>query len=168
MPGPEFSRPLAIERIGHGLDFSVQAQPEECAALAARMGLEGVLSLDCRFALKRIRIRGGEVSAVQAQGMLRARVVQVCVVSLDPFEVPVEEDFSVRFVPAGSEREDVDLEDEDEIPYEGSMIDLGEAAAEQLALALDPFPRKPGAALDPAAQDDPAGPFAALRLLRPQ
>jgi len=33
---------------------------------------------------------------------------------------------------------------------------------EQLALALDPYPRKPGAALPPELAAEPDGPFAAL------
>ena len=48
----------------------------------------------------------------------------------------------------------------------GATIDLGEATVEQLALALDPFPRKPGIALPEEAAEAPdtpircAGPFA--------
>ena len=62
---------------------------------------------------------------------------------------------------AGEERDD-DPESIDEIPYEGSTIDLGEAAAEQLALALDPYPHKPGATL-PDSDEAPRNPaFAAL------
>ena len=37
-------------------------------------------------------------------------------------------------------------DDCDTVFYTGGAIDLGEAAAETLALALDPFPRSPGAA----------------------
>jgi hypothetical protein len=46
------------------------------------------------------------------------------------------------------------------------MIDLGEATTEQLALALDPFPRKPGAEIPPEAKEAPEGPFAALGRIR--
>ncbi|MEO5866096.1 MAG: DUF177 domain-containing protein, partial [Sphingomonas sp.] len=34
----------------------------------------------------------------------------------------------------------------DTVPHDGSAIDLGEVAAETMALALDPYPRAPGAA----------------------
>ena len=165
MTTPELSRILPIERVGNGLDFDVAATPAECAALAARMGLEAIASLACRFTLKRARIRG-EIAAVLAEGRLQARITQSCVVSLDPFDADIAEDFTVRFVPEGSEREDVDLEDEDEIPYTGNAIDLGEAAAEQLALALDPFPRKPGASLPEDTAPDTRTPFAVLGRLR--
>ena len=82
-----------------------------------------------------------------------AAVTQTCVVSLDDFNATVEEVFQARFVPSGDESDDIDPESEDELPFEGNLIDLGEAAAEQLALALDPYPRLPGVEL-PAAEDE--------------
>jgi hypothetical protein len=51
-------------------------------------------------------------------------------------------------------------------------IDLGEAVAQQLAIALDPYPRAPGAGLGPdgftAGPGNTAGkqPFAALAALK--
>ena len=50
----------------------------------------------------------------------------------------------MRCVPAGQESDDADPEAPDEIGYADGMLDLGEAAAEQLALALDPYPRSAG------------------------
>ncbi len=82
-----------------------------------------------------------------------AAVVRTCVISLDEFETVVEEEFRVRFVPAGTESYDPDPDAEEEIPFTRGVIDLGETAAEQLALALDPYPRKPGAELP---QSEPA------------
>jgi uncharacterized metal-binding protein YceD (DUF177 family) len=97
---------------------------------------------------------------------LRARVVRTCVVTLEDFETLTEERFRVRFVPVGRESDDDDPESDDEIPYTAGMVDLGEAAAEQLALALDPYPRKPGAIFEPP-QDvkQEEGPFAVLAQL---
>jgi uncharacterized metal-binding protein YceD (DUF177 family) len=109
-------------------------------------------------------VRDGQ-DVVLARGALRAKVTQTCVVSLDDFDAPVEEVFQVRFVPAGQETDDMDPESDDEIPFEGNVIDLGEAAAEQLGLALDPFPRMPRVEL-PVVEDEPEQhPFAALRRL---
>ncbi len=158
---PEMSRPLPLARIGADTVFAVEASAEEQAKLASRMGLVALQALTCRFMLRR-----GEDFSVHARGQLRARVTQTCVVSLDPFEADIAEDFSVRFVPAGSERHDLDLEADDEIGYADGAIDLGEAASEQLALALDPFPRKPGAILPEAVDSPQTGHFAALALLR--
>ena len=162
---PELHRPLSLDRIGpNGLDYTVEASPAECAALAERMMLPAVLALSCSFHL----IREGR-DTVLARGVLRARVTQTCVVSLDDFDASVEEVFQVSFVPAGDETDDVDPEGEDEIPFEGNTIDLGEAAAEQLALALDPYPRMPGVELpemeEEAEPEALPNPFAALKRL---
>lgn len=164
-PEPELHRPLPADRVtSAGYTAEVVADPAECAALAARMGIPAVLALSCRF-----RLTAGQGGTILAEGALRARVSQICVISLEPFESEVAEDFRVRFVPAGSETEDEDPEADDELPYEGSAIDLGEAAAEQLGLALDPYPRAPGAVLPGEAELGSSSPFAALaRLRRPQ
>lgn len=160
---PELHRPIATDRIGvHGLELEISANPDELAALAARMQLPGIGELRCRFQLRRA---GGSVIA--AEGRLRARLTQVCVVTLDEFERELSEEFVVHFVPAGEEDEDPDPDAVDEVPYTGNAIDLGEAAAEQLALALDPYPRKPGAELADPDEADAANPFAALASRRP-
>ncbi len=158
---PELHRPLSLDRIGTlGLDMTVEAKPAECAALADRMNLPRVLALSCVFHL----IRESR-DKVLARGVLRATVTQICVVSLEEFDATIEDVFQVRFVPAGEESEDVDPESDDEIPFEGNMIDLGEAAAEQLGLALDPYPRMPGMEMPEIEEDPEPHPFAALRRL---
>jgi len=134
---PEFSRPERMTRPPP--EVRVEASAEECAALARRFGLPAVARLACRF-----RLAPAAKGAVRAEGELDALVSQVCVVTGEVFEAPVAERFAVRFVEAGSENPEPDLGDDDEIPCEGGTMDLGEAAAEQLALALDPYPRAPG------------------------
>jgi uncharacterized metal-binding protein YceD (DUF177 family) len=158
---PEFHRPFAADRVGEGVEQPVEATVAECAALAARLLIPAVLSLSCRFHLRPIR-RG----AILAEGELRARVRRDCVVTLDPFDMRLRERFRVRFVPAGRESNDEDPESDDEISYDAATIDLGEAAAEQLALALDPYPRKPDASLPELEQEAEASPFASLARLR--
>jgi Large ribosomal RNA subunit accumulation protein YceD len=159
---PELHRPIAVEHIGPGgLDVAVEANAAECAALAARMDIPAVLSLTCRFHLARDSAGG-----LLAHASLTARVVQTCVVSLEDFAAPVEEHFAVRCVPAGEESDDADPGALDEIAYADGVLDLGEAAAEQLALALDPYPRAPGAVLPDIQDEAPAGPFDALAARR--
>ena len=84
-------------------------------------------------------------------------------VSLDEFTTAVDETFQVHFVPAGTETDDPDPESVDEIGYANDVLDLGEAAAEQLGLALDPYPRRPDAELPAFEAEEEQGPFAALR-----
>ncbi len=50
----------------------------------------------------------------------------------------------------------VDLESDAAEPFDGDAIDIGEAVAQQLALALDPYPRAPGVSLE--WKDDAANP----------
>jgi uncharacterized metal-binding protein YceD (DUF177 family) len=159
---PELHRPVAVDRIGSaGLEMTVEASAAECAALAQRMQVPGVLELHCTF-----RVERDLADALLVHGRLRARVMQICVVSLEDFSATVDESFTFRCVPAGTESDDADPAAIDEIGYADGMLDLGEAAAEQLALALDPYPHAPGAVL-PALPDEPdPSPFAALGSLR--
>lgn len=168
---PELHRPTATDRIPMtGTTLEVTAANDELKAIAARLNIPSVGRLTCRFVLTRplatgTRRREGEIVA---EGVMRASLIRECVVSLEPFPVRIEEKFRVRFVPAGSESDDEDPESDDELVYEGADIDLGEALVEQLALSLDPYPRKPGAVLPPEASDAEDSPFAALgRLVKP-
>ena len=155
---PELHRPVALDRIGsRGLDMEIEAGPEELPAIAGRLRVLALASLHCAFTLRRVG-----ASMVEADGVLRAQVTETCVVSLDPFSHDVQETFTIHFVPPGAEDDNPDPEAVDQIPYAGGAADLGEAAVEQLALALDPFPRKPGAALPDEATAETPSPFAAL------
>jgi Large ribosomal RNA subunit accumulation protein YceD len=160
---PEFSRSLETGRVGpQGLDIEVVAQADERARLAARFGLPAIDALSCAF-----RLRPGLGGTITAEGTLRARVTQVCVVSTDQFEAVVSEDFVLCFAPEAEIPDHIDPDDPvDTVPLVGGQIDLGEAAAEQLALALDPYPRKPGATPPEFADAGPASPFAALERLK--
>ena len=165
---PEWPRPLPVLRLAAGVHTeTIAAEPAECIALAARMGLPAIKSIRCSFTLHPRRD-----GAFLAEGHLQARVTQTCVVTLEDFAARIDERFRVLFVPAGQESETDDPDSDDEIPYEGTAIDLGEAAAEQLALALVPYPRKPDAAIAESAEGEAPeaaakpSPFAALARLR--
>ena len=158
----EFSRCLPVDRIAAGgITQHIEATADECAALAARLAVPAVLDFACTFRLGR-----GTAGRVTAAGRLRARLLRDCVVSLEPFACDVSEDFAVAFVPEGTLDAALDLAADDEIPYAGAAIDLGEAAVEQLALILDPYPRRPGVALAEDADAAPESPFAALAARR--
>lgn len=143
---PEFARPHRLDQIGAAeTNVAIEATPEERAALARRFDLVAIDSLAARFALRR------DAAGVQARGHLSAAVTQSCGVTGDPLPAAIEEDFAIRFLPEsdeGGSEDELELaeEDLDTVFYAGSAIDLGEAAAETLALALDPFPRSPRAA----------------------
>jgi hypothetical protein len=158
----ELHRPVMVERVGPaGLDYVVEASRDECAALANRMDLPAVLSLTCRFSLEQ-----DLAATLVVRGHLIARIVQACVVSLDDFTTTVEERFVVRCVAQGMESDDPDPEALDEITHAGGIVNLGEAAAEQLALALDPYPRAPGAVLPDIEVEPEPHQFAGLDALK--
>ena len=162
-----FSRTI---RAGHiketPQEHVVVADEAARAALAASFGLKGIALLRGTFVLR--HERGGEIVATLD---MQAKVTQTCVVTLEPFEARIAERGTLRFVPARSlpegeeEEEELDpesLEGPDDIPYADDLIDLGAALAEQLALALDPYPRKPGAQLPEEYKGEPETRFAAL------
>jgi hypothetical protein len=123
------------------------------------MGIPAVRSLECVFSLSR---EENDVS-IHAEGRLCAAVTRICVVSAEEFEMPVRDEFTIRFVPSQQVRDDPDPDEPDEVPYDGSIIDLGEAAIEQLALAMDPYPRIDGATLPLLEEDAGSSPFSTLR-----
>jgi uncharacterized metal-binding protein YceD (DUF177 family) len=109
---------------------------------------------------------------------LQAEATQSCVVTGVPLAVAIDEPFRILFAPPGKagDGEEIELSaDEcDIIEHDGLAIDLGEAVAQSLALALDPFPRAAGAEEVLARAgvvregEEAVGPFAALKALRPQ
>jgi len=167
---PEFARPHRLDQIGSGeTNVEIQASPEECAALARRFDLIAIDRLTARFALRR------DAAGILATGHLSSAVTQSCGITGDPLPATIDEDFAIRFLPEpgeGETHDDVELSEEemDTVFYSGSALDLGEAAAETLALALDPFPRSPNAAeaLKQAGviSEEEAGPFGALAALK--
>jgi len=163
-PAPEFSRSLPLGLVGpEGRREVVEANEAECAALARRFGIPAVESFRAELLL-----RPDADGAVRAEGRLSAAVVQTCVVTLEPVEQRVDEALALRFLPKGREPQD-EPDETDEIATRNGIADLGEAMAEQLALALDPYPRAPDALLpvDTAAIPAAAGhPMAALSKLR--
>ena len=161
-----FSRTIRAGHIKEApQEYVVVADEAFRTELAALYALDGISLLRGEFVLQ--HERGGVIAA---QLRMQARVTQVCVVSLEPFEAKIEEQCALRFVPAkllpeaeSTELDAETLEDPDEIPYAGDVIDLGAALAEQLALALDPYPRKPGAELPPEFSAEPETPFSFLK-----
>lgn len=152
----EFSRLVTVGRQGaRDRNYSITATKEECEALAKRFSILAVEGLSAEIALT--PAAGGRL--LRLQGRLSADVVQACVVTLAPVPAHVEEEFSLAYsLEPVRETENeivVDFSSEDPPePVENGSIDIGEAAAEHLALALDPFPRAPGASFDGLVEDE--------------
>lgn len=170
MTAPEFSRVVRIDTIGEPpRPMAIAAGESERAALAGRFGLIGLAKLEATLTLSR---RGDEVAV---RGRLAAAVTQACVASGEPVPAEVDAPFDILFRPqpdAAAAEDEVELSESemDVIFHAGAEIDVGEAVAETLALALDPYPRAQGAddALKAAGvkSEEEAGPFGALAGLR--
>jgi uncharacterized metal-binding protein YceD (DUF177 family) len=174
-PAVEFSRLISADQIGvQETVREIAANAAERVALAERFGLLFLDRLTASLGLVR---RSG---LIQLRGRFEADLVQACVVSLEPVPAHLAAEFTVSF---GAAPEDsgvgdggevvvsVEGEDPPEEIVEG-RIDLGEAVAQQLAVAIDPYPRSPAAHAAEAAEDaaGEAGrkpsPFAALSAWR--
>lgn len=145
---PEFSRLIRIAELGNReLTLELVADPAQRAALAARFGLVALTSLR---AVARLKWGRGSV-LLRLTGHLQAELIQNCVVTLEPFSSTIEEKFSLLYRPQTDQSEGAGEapygEDEAET-LDSDSLDVGEAVAEELALAIEPYPRNPGADLD--------------------
>jgi len=170
MTAAEFSR-LVDVRQADRKHMRLEASEAERAALARRFGLVRIDRLEAELNLDR------QGSVVDVSGRLSADIVQSCAVSGEDLPVSIDEPLALRFVPApaasaSEEEQEIDSGSIDEIEYEGSEFDIGEAVAESLSLAIDPFATGPQAEEARRAaglgDEGASGPFAALAKLKPK
>ncbi|CAN5917827.1 DUF177 domain-containing protein [soil metagenome] len=170
---------IDLDRLGGGSALDIVASDSERAALVKRFGFLDLPTFSARVTVD--RRPGGQVVV---EGRLRGRVVQACVLTLDP--VPQDLDDAFRIVFRQDHKEEFDPESGEALlsaqadapePLSGNMLDVGEIVAEQLSLAVDPYPRRPGAQLEDVlpkprqggrkvAPEQRRHPFAALAALR--
>jgi hypothetical protein len=179
---PEFSHPISASRLSFKPStYRLVANERERAALAKRFDL---ISLDRFEATVTLKREPGD--AIRFDAAIEADLVQACIVTTDPVPAHITDVFTLIY------RTDIDeatadqmaLDNpEDEIiePLIGDSIDIGEAVAQQLSVAMDPYPRSVGAESSIASaqagpiEDDEAGapmarrnPFDALAVLKKQ
>jgi hypothetical protein len=168
--------PVTVAQIpDSGLHRALEASVAERQAMADVAGLRDILSAHADFDV--VPKSGGRV---QVTGRVRARVGQTCVVTLDPIESEIDEEVDLTFAPEAETRRLEDLieqgQDDDDPPevadppeaIVNGIIDLGRIATDALFLAIDPYPRKPGAVFEAevVAPDPEDHPFAALKALQ--
>lgn len=149
---PEFSRPCAVDGLpAGGQGFALAATEAERAALARRFDLDALDRLEAEGHVQAVPVAGAQ-PLVEVSGRLRAAASQRCVVTLEPVPAALDTAFRrvfTRELPdeAAAAEVEVDALDDDEpepLPP-GETLDLGELVAEELAVALDPYPRSPDA-----------------------
>src|SRR6185437_982944 len=176
----ELERLVDLDRMGpSGAALDIVASDGERAALARRFGFLGLPAFSARATVDR---RPG--SQVVVEGRLRGKIVQACILTLDPVTQELDETFRIVFSQGLSEEHDsesgeavISAQADAPEPLSGNMLDVGEIVAEQLSLAADPYPKRPGAKLeDVMPKPRPSGrsgrgeqrrhPFAGLAALR--
>lgn len=163
---------VALNEIQRGATRRTLVADEAARArIAKALGLESLESLEAELKVSPW-LDGAEIA-----GRWRARVGQVCGVTLEPFATDLEGEIRLKALPQGSAAlggpdeggGELDLDPEADDPpdvLEGDRIDLGAYVVEDLSLAIDPFPRKPGVEFQaPDAKDAPS-PFAVLAKLK--
>jgi len=152
-------------------DGEISATEAEKGAIAALLDLKALDHLTFTY-----HLRQGGSGRLHLGGRLKARVVQTCVVTLDPvqadLDIPVEAEFWPQELIDGLEKstETHDGAFDWPEPIKDGKIDLGPLIYETLAMSLDPYPKREGASFDwsQGAEGAPAGisPFATLEALR--
>ena len=166
LPPLPYSEPLRLHQIGAGLERRLTPDVEACKRIARALDLQALNAFEADIKLV------PTVSGWRMEGRVVADAVQTCGLTLEPLPVHVDRKFSVQMVEA-TEREpdeegEIDLEMDDDSPdqIEDGRLDLGQYAVEQLALSLDPFPRKPGAVFEQPKEPGEISPFAVLKALQ--
>ena len=158
---PEFSRIVPLAHLGtEPFRQEIAATEAEREALARRFGL---LTLDRLMAEVELVRQGQDTILLRAA--FEAAFAQECVVTLDPVESAMAANFALRYGPPDAESEDGIEAEEAFEPLVADFIDVGEAVAQEFSLALPPFPRSPGAALEIEETPPDTGPFGALSRL---
>ena len=165
---PEFSHIVRLSEIGSAARTGkLTASEEERQKLAQRFDLPRINSLEASYTLE------ADGERIGFTGLLESDVLQCCAITGEDFEVQLRENFDISFIPKREiDEEEIELteEDCDIVEFENAQLDLGEAIAQSLYLALDPFPRGPDA--DAVARkkglqsEEEAGPFGALAALK--
>lgn len=170
-----FSYPVKVGNISvNPVEVHLEADKNELEALAAVWNVLSVANLKANLKISRWKRDG-----IRVKGRVRADIVQACVVTLDPVGSQIDEDFEQIFIPEGSKLARMPSTDAGEMVldpdgpdlpevFSGDTIDAGAVVVEFAAMAIDPYPRKPGIGFedhieDAGENDRKPSPFAALK-----
>ncbi|MGX8271784.1 YceD family protein [Brevundimonas diminuta] len=167
IPALPYSDPVRLHQIGASLSRRLEPDAEARQRIARALNLKSLDRFEADLEVT------ATVSGWRLTGRVVADAVQSCVLTLEPLPVHVDERFEVNLVEAldtpPSDDGEIDLELDDDSPdvAENGQIDLGQYAVEQLALQLDPYPRKDGAVFEQPPEPGEISPFGVLRALKP-
>ena len=144
-----------VARLPHnGLPVTIEADAAQRQALADEHGLLSVEGYRADLLVTPWKRHG-----VKVTGTVEADITQACVVTLDPVRAHIEEAVEGLFLPEDSKLGRLGFEGGGEIlvdaegpdspeTFHGDSVDVGALAEQFFGLAIDPYPRKPGASLD--------------------
>lgn len=157
---------VRLDQVGSGLARTLTADQHARGRVAAALDLAALDRLEAAVQLVPAG-RGWRLT-----GTIGAEAVQTCGVTLEPLPATIDADFHVDLIdeadasPRAAEVE-LDALDGPDVVQDG-RVDLASYVVEHLALALDPWPRKPGAVFEPPAVETEPSPFAVLQQLKPK
>lgn len=143
-----------------GLRERLVAAAGEREAVAEKADILSLDLLEVELEFKRWRRNG-----VSVTGVVRAKLTQECVVTLEPVASELLEEIDRIFLPEGSRLLRPQLNSEGELivdhegrdepeAFFGDTLDAWEIALEHFMLGIDPFPRKPGATFEQTTEND--------------
>jgi hypothetical protein len=152
-----------------GDEVVIDSAGDDLVRLAQWAGVEVITSFRGRITLSKL-----SQTRFAYEAELSADIVQSCVVTSEPVRSHIARSFSriLHLIAsrAADREETIDLAPgDDDAPeeIESPRYDLATPLLEELALAIDPYPRAPGAAFEAPAAPPPAdeSPFSVLKKL---
>jgi hypothetical protein len=172
---PPFSYLVKVGHISaNPVQVRISADADERKGLAELWDVLSVESLTAEIQVSRWKRDG-----VRLKGVVRANLTQACIVTLEPVTSQIEEMIDQVFLPETSKLAKKMLDPTVEfvldpsapdIPetFPGDAVDAGAIVAEFAALAIEPYPRAPGAVFEDHIEsteetDVKPSPFALLK-----
>ncbi len=162
-PDLPYSEPVRLHQVGGGVTKRLEPDAAARKRIAKALDLASLDAFTAEITL------APAATGYRLTGRIQAQAVQTCGISLEPLPVTIDDRFSLTLAEAVEPESDeivIPLDDESPDPIEDGKVDLGQYAVEQLALRLDPFPRKPGAEFVQPPEPAEISPFAVLRTLK--
>ncbi len=188
-PESEWSVIVRVDDVpSNGKAMELAPNQGEKKALAGRLNILELQELKAKVQLNR-----QAAHILHVKGKFDAKIKQACVVTLEPIETVIKDEFEAWFADekqaisfkkaqheAQTKKELLDLpildESEAPEPMENGEIDVGDIIAQFLSLAIPPYPHKEGIEYENVEPEEPkldknpmkVNPFAALKNWRPK
>lgn len=165
LPELPYSEPVRLHQVAGGVKRTLEPDAAARARIVKALDLASLDTFTAEVEL------APSPAGWRLSGRVRASLAQTCGITLEPLPLEIDAPFALNLAEAAEEEESdeivITMDDESPDLIENGQVDLGQYAVEQLALRLDPFPRKPGAEFVQPPEPAEISPFAVLKQLRP-